>query len=297
VPDARDAGDLYALAPEEFTAARDALARRLRAAKDRAGADAVKHLKRPTAIAWALNQAARADGELVGAVLAAGAQARQATADGDGEGMRRADRAMRKAADAVVEVAGRVLTDAGRPLSDDARSRMVATLRAAALDADVADRLRSATLERDVELAGLGLDGGVMAVGPRAPASPHRAPRTPSGAASGDEITGEGPAGEKTAGEKTAGEKTAEAKAAREERRKEEEERRAARLRVAELESTADRLARRADRLAAAADAAEEAGRHARAQADQARAEAEAAADAAATAHAQATERSGPPRV
>jgi hypothetical protein len=296
VPDARDAGDLYALAPEEFTAARDALARRLRAAKDRAGADEVKHLKRPTAIAWALNQAARADGELVGAVLAAGAQARQATADGDGEGMRRADRAMRKAADAVVEVAGRVLTDAGRPLSDDARSRMVATLRAAALDADVADRLRSATLERDVELAGLGLDGGVMAVGPRAPASPHRAPRTPSGAASGDETTGEGPAGEKTAGEKTA-----EAKAAREERReerrKEEEERRAARLRVAELESTADRLARRADRLAAAADAAEEAGRQARAQADQARAEAEAAADAAATAHAQATERSGPPRV
>jgi hypothetical protein len=50
---------LYAGPPEEFVAARDALAKRLRADGDRATAAEVAKLRRPTATAAALNQVAR----------------------------------------------------------------------------------------------------------------------------------------------------------------------------------------------------------------------------------------------
>lgn len=64
--------ELFALAPEGFTAARDALARRLRSEGDREAATAVKALRRPTAAAWALNQVVRQHRDEVEALVHAG---------------------------------------------------------------------------------------------------------------------------------------------------------------------------------------------------------------------------------
>ena len=47
---------LYGLPLEEFTKARDAEARRLRAEGDKDAAAAVKALEKPTKAAWAINQ-------------------------------------------------------------------------------------------------------------------------------------------------------------------------------------------------------------------------------------------------
>lgn len=266
MPDVEDADDLYRLPPQEFTAARDALARRLRAAKERERADEVKRLRRPSALAWALNQVARSDGALLDAVLAAGDELRDAFGRGDGRGIRDAEREMRQASEAVVDAAATALAEGGNAVTDDARSRLATTLRAALMDADVAARLRSGTLERDVEAAGLGLED--MAV-----VGPATAPRAPSR-----------PRGEARERERKDPEQQ---KAEREERRRREEARKAARVRVAELEATAERLATRAERLAGVADRAEEAARQARIEAGEAQTEAEEAAERAASARAE----------
>ncbi|MCW2667516.1 MAG: hypothetical protein JWN57_2478, partial [Frankiales bacterium] len=61
--------DLYALPPEEFTAARDAAARQARADGDRAGAAALKALRKPTAPAHLVNLLVRAEPDLVDQLL------------------------------------------------------------------------------------------------------------------------------------------------------------------------------------------------------------------------------------
>src|SRR3954451_9005490 len=54
-----DPDELYGLALEEFVSERDALAKRLRSAGDRAGAEEVKRLAKPSRAAWAVNQLMR----------------------------------------------------------------------------------------------------------------------------------------------------------------------------------------------------------------------------------------------
>ena len=62
------ADELYGLPPGEFTEARDALVKRLRADKERDLANQVKGLRRPTVAAWALNQLVRNRRKDVGAL-------------------------------------------------------------------------------------------------------------------------------------------------------------------------------------------------------------------------------------
>src|SRR5215210_3612206 len=71
-----EADELYGLPDDEFTSARDALAKRLRAEKRREDADAVKALRRPSVAAGAINRAVREHG--ADEVLAAGEALRAA---------------------------------------------------------------------------------------------------------------------------------------------------------------------------------------------------------------------------
>ena len=72
---------LYQLPLEQFVATRDQLARRLRAAGDRATARQVAGLRRPPVSAWAANQLAHAAPNAVAELLEAGAALRQAQQD------------------------------------------------------------------------------------------------------------------------------------------------------------------------------------------------------------------------
>src|SRR3954453_1910413 len=71
-----EADELYGLPDDEFTAARDALAKRLRGEKRREDADAVKALRRPSVAAGAINRAVREHG--ADELLAAGEALRAA---------------------------------------------------------------------------------------------------------------------------------------------------------------------------------------------------------------------------
>src|SRR3954452_14051622 len=135
---------LYGLPPEDFTAERNALAAELRAEGDSAGAAAVKTLRKPTAAAWAVNQLARSEPDLVEALLGAGGELRQAqrqAASGKGAAqLRAAAEAERAAVEALMGAApaalGRVPVAA---LADSMRN----TLHAASSDDDARERLAS----------------------------------------------------------------------------------------------------------------------------------------------------------
>jgi hypothetical protein len=159
---------LYALPASEFVAARNALAKRLKAEKRKDEAAEVSALRKPTVVAWALNQVARDDPEAV-AILVDAAQAvadaqRAVMEGGDARALRAASAAQRGAAAEVVEPAVRL---AGANNAD----AVTATLDAALADEQLTGRLRAGTLTETLDApAGFGFG---FAVGD-APAPPRR---------------------------------------------------------------------------------------------------------------------------
>ncbi len=166
--DASGSDELYSLDPGDFVAARNALAKKLRADGDRESAKAVLALRRPTVTAAALNQVARAKPQLVDAVICAGAALRRATdraLDGDSAELRTAAAAERNASNALVGAAMAELGFGG----GQARPRIASTVHAAMVDEQVADELRRGVLTVDHDRSGLGL-GDVEADGVVRPA-------------------------------------------------------------------------------------------------------------------------------
>ena len=78
--------DLFAVPPAEFTTARDALAKELRAQGRDAEAKEVTSLRRPTAPVWAVNQLARRSPAERGALESVAARTRDRGADRAGRG-------------------------------------------------------------------------------------------------------------------------------------------------------------------------------------------------------------------
>ena len=157
----REPDDLFGLRPEEFTAARNALAKRLKAEGLTEQAAAVQALRRPSPTAWAVNQVAREQPALIDALMDAGQRLRTAietTVGGDRSGLPAAQTQERRAIQDVVGAAIALMEAAGDRVPESARQRMSETLRAATVDSSVAERLRKGNLETDMASPGLGLD-------------------------------------------------------------------------------------------------------------------------------------------
>src|SRR6266540_97338 len=168
---------LFGLAPEEFVAARDELARRLRKDGDGAAAKRVAGLRRPTVAAWAVNRAARRRPELVTDLIEAGERLRQAQRRAlsglRGGALRTAGAERRVAIERLLAEAADVLEESGR--SPEAhRDAIAATLQAASVDETAAAAVRAGTL--DGEVAGLQLVQPAAAE-PEAPERPARPAR------------------------------------------------------------------------------------------------------------------------
>lgn len=144
---------LFALPPEDFTAARDGLAKRLRAGGDAEAARQVRQLRRPTVPAWALNQLVRAGPEDLQRLLKTGddlRRAQRAALSGAGGGRLREATARRRALlDELTERAARLLADSGRS-PDPHRAAIAATLEAATVDDEAADLVRTGRLPREL---------------------------------------------------------------------------------------------------------------------------------------------------
>ena len=152
-------GALYIDDPDVFTAARDDLARRLRAAGRREDAATVKGLRRPTVAAWAVNRVAKERADDVARLRAIGddlRRAQEAVLRGGAGGSRTdADRLRalgadrRAATSALVEASVAALAERG--ISADAhRDDIVGTFDAVAADPSAADTVAAARLARPV---------------------------------------------------------------------------------------------------------------------------------------------------
>ena len=164
------ADELYALPPEDFTAARDAAAK----AAGKGLKTEVKALRRPTVSAWLVNRLARDRADLLEQLLALGPALAEAQAGGSGDALRRLGAQRRELVQAVVETA---VQDAGRDVTAATRAEVEQTLEAALADPATADAVRSGHLVRAVTYAGFGgvdLEGAVAVSAPPRPAPRRR---------------------------------------------------------------------------------------------------------------------------
>ncbi len=136
------AEQLYALSPGEFTAARNRLVKET-------GDKEIGKLRKPTVLAWAVNQVVRSHPGEIGELLAVGEEMRAAWASGDGDAL--AALGPRRSA-AVAKVSRLVMKAASGRLNSPAELEQ--TLDAAIVDADAADQVRAGRLAGPLRYSG-----------------------------------------------------------------------------------------------------------------------------------------------
>jgi chromosome segregation ATPase len=166
----QEIGGLFELPPEEFTAARNELSRRLKDEGDAAAAAGVKQLGKPTVAAWTVNQLARQEKAALRKLLAAGAKLRQAQEQAlrspaaAGNALRQAQQGERDALRGLTHAAQEILEDAGRPASRSVLDQISSTLRAAAVSDEGRAALEAGRFSGELKPSGFdalaGLDLG-----------------------------------------------------------------------------------------------------------------------------------------
>jgi hypothetical protein len=147
---------LYALPPEEFTAARAAAAK-----QDKAGAKEINAMRKPTVGAWLVNTLAREDPDLLDQLLSLGPALAEAQRSGQGDELRMLGAQRRELIGGVTQ---RAFELADRTPNAAAREEVESTLEAALADPATADAVRSGRLTKSLSYAGFGgvdLEGAI----------------------------------------------------------------------------------------------------------------------------------------
>jgi hypothetical protein len=148
-----DVERLYGLPLDEFTAARDETARRLRDEGRRDDAAMVKALRKPSNPAWVVNRLSREHPGIIDDLLAAGKRLRDTQLGGVGGKLQEAMKDERSALDRAMRNAEEIATHAGLATAPTLQ-RTRETLHLAALDAEVAADVRRGVLTREGRAAG-----------------------------------------------------------------------------------------------------------------------------------------------
>ena len=149
------AGELYGLVPEEFTAARNARVKTVRASGDRQLAEEIRRLRKPTTAAWLLNLLARRHSEEVSQVLALGEELREAHRHLEADELRSLDRQRRQLIHALSAQVKDLARELGRHVSDQVSTEVEETLRAAMADPRAGAAISSGLLTDTFEATGL----------------------------------------------------------------------------------------------------------------------------------------------
>ncbi len=172
--------DLYALDPEDFVAARDALAARLRKDGDAAGAAAVKALRRPTVSVWLLNLLARSMPELVDRAGELGAALREAQdralGGGDGSALRELAGRRRALVDDVVRGVVAVAAQRDRDVTAATRDAVATAVEASLADEGMLAEWGAGMLREVGEAGGFNFGSAVPIARP--PGGPPATART-----------------------------------------------------------------------------------------------------------------------
>jgi hypothetical protein len=178
-----DLDRLYQLTLNEFTSARDDLAKRLRAEGQNETAQEIKKLRKPTAAVWLVNQLARERPLDVQRLLKAGqtltkSQARAAA--GKSPQFPKARRDEHHALEQLAKAAREIAERAG--VGSPAVAKAAETLRAASLTAEGRELLRRGRLTEELEPPGFEALTGLEGLGqPLSPAETKRARRDDRG--------------------------------------------------------------------------------------------------------------------
>jgi hypothetical protein len=155
-----DVDHLFGLPLEEFTAARNELARRLKNEGNQTAAAEVQKLSKPSIALWTINQLARQQKVQVEALLDAAATIRKTqekaleSGGGSAEKLRLAQTEERRAIRELTQNARELLVRAGRPPTATVLERISSTLRAAAVDEPGRTDLKQGRLSGEVETSG-----------------------------------------------------------------------------------------------------------------------------------------------
>jgi hypothetical protein len=176
--------ELYGLPLDEFTPARDALAKELRSGGDRVGAAWVKALRKPSATAWLVNQLARTQGKDAERLIKAGeqlqaAQQRVLAGKSSAGELAQAGVEQSEAIRGLMVKAPGVLDRNGHSPSDATLEKAEQTLRAVPLDERARAEFAAGRLTREHRATGFGLldaDGAATAAAAAVP--PAAKPKT-----------------------------------------------------------------------------------------------------------------------
>jgi hypothetical protein len=258
--------ELYSAPLDEFISRRDARAKELRKT-DRAAADAVMKLRKPSVSAAAVNRLARAAPDDVDALMGAGEALRQAQfGGGDRDAIRDAAREEREAVERLVAQAGK--------LSPSVLEEVRETLRAAATDEAARELIRRGVLTEARRPTGLGGFGVAPGGEPPSPSpSPQRRSKGKGKGRKPRAEPGDSEADAKAAAADAAREREAEA----ERKRQAKERLKAARAALRDAEKAAGAADRERDRAVKQLEKAERAAAAAHEEAERRRGELEAA--------------------
>ncbi|MFE6255894.1 hypothetical protein [Agromyces sp. NPDC057865] len=214
------ADELYALVPEEFTAARNARAKDVKV-DDRALSQRIGEFRKPSPAAWILNQLVREQPDAVDELLDLGADLRDAQAAGDGRTLTTVGAERRQLIAGLLRQATHIADAADRSPSRAVLDEVEQTLIAATVDEAAGEALRTGRLTRGLQAVGfeaVDLDGAVAGEASAArPRKPRAAkPSTASGAAKKAGKTKKGDEADERAEADAAAEREAAARAVRE---------------------------------------------------------------------------------
>jgi hypothetical protein len=236
------ADELYAVAPEEFIAARRAREEEARAEGDRVLAKSISQLPKPSLAAWATNLLVRGHREEIESLVELGGLLREAQENLAGAELKALSVQRNQLLAALSRQVLALAREHGHPVSSGIAGQVEETLRAAMADPDAGEAVLSARLTSSLSYSGLGTgqrpDLRVVRTPPERPAP---ATKTPKAA----------PATRTTAEDRK---RTAEERRRREEEaaRREAEERR--RRELAEAREAVEEAARTAEEAAEAAE-------------------------------------------
>jgi hypothetical protein len=159
--------ELFTLPLDEFTAARNAVAKRLKQKGEADTAEQVRTLPKPSVAAWAVNQLARRDPEAVRSLLNVAARLRSAQerslkGDRTADELRAAQAEEREIIRQLTRGAESVLRAAGRPASGTTLERVASLLRAASVDEPGRSTLRDGRLSGELEVSGFDAFAGLQ---------------------------------------------------------------------------------------------------------------------------------------
>ncbi|GGS94889.1 hypothetical protein [Streptomyces violaceus] len=147
------ADELYALRPEEFTAARASAVAAARTAGDRDLADRIGALRKPSLAAWVGNLLVRGLPGEVEPLLRLGEGLRQAHHDLDGTQLRELSRQQHAVVRALSAQARQLAAEAGHPIGDGVQREVETTLHAVLADPEAAQAWASGRLVKPLSAA------------------------------------------------------------------------------------------------------------------------------------------------